>query len=164
MSYFIFHSHRKEIVSSYVSLSFGRRDYEANAFACVRVGRLGDWERHARWEVESIQGHYLAAKLSCQGVARSRADMEVRPAPLEGQSSTARFAEILRVIEQRGKFRMQVTTRRVLLTGSTETSPTTLESSTPKIVWRLRPREASLIRLIDRSLTICSCKTYCCRI
>lgn len=53
-------------------------------------------------------------------------------------------------------------TERVLLTGSTETSPTTLESSTHKIVWRLRPREASLIRLIDRSLTICSCKTYCC--
>jgi hypothetical protein len=132
MSYFIFHSHRKEIVSSYVSLSFGRRDYEANALrACRPVRGL---ERHARWEVESIQGHYLAAKLSCQGVARSRADMEVRPAPLEGQSSTARFAERLRVIEQRGKFRMQVTTRRVLLTGSTETSPTTLESSTHKIV------------------------------
>lgn len=39
MSYFIFHSHRKEIVSSYVSLSFGRRDYEANAFACVQAGQ-----------------------------------------------------------------------------------------------------------------------------
>ena len=36
----------------------------------VSVCTQGDWERHSRRGVESIQGHSLAAKLSNRGVAR----------------------------------------------------------------------------------------------
>lgn len=42
------------------------------------------------------------------------------------------------------------------VTGPTESSSTTLESSTQQIDCRSRPKEATLIRLIDRSFDFIS--------